>query len=100
MADSEEDQLTTEGIIAFIMATIVDARTAEDEEEAILLGLLAMRILEDKVPRSGKYGPRGPYDQEKTDALFERPVVCLAAQLPIANNCKSHPITDYPQVSI
>lgn len=56
-----------EAIAAYMMAT------AEDEDEeliAVAVALLARGHLK-KAKKSGKFGPRGPYDRAKSEDFFQ-----------------------------
>ena len=72
MPDSDINDLEAEydELEALIYLILAKALTEEEEETAVLLGILVLDQRRRACIRSGKYGARGPYNQEKTSALF------------------------------
>ncbi|KAG1882542.1 uncharacterized protein F5891DRAFT_615673 [Suillus fuscotomentosus] len=65
MADSSPHAITFLEALAVIL--LADAETPDDQLFAATISLQAL----DAKQRGAKYGPRGPYDQQKAEQFFE-----------------------------
>ncbi|KAG1890695.1 uncharacterized protein F5891DRAFT_107025 [Suillus fuscotomentosus] len=65
MADSSPHAITSLEALAVIL--LADAETPDDQLFAATISLQAL----DAKQRGAKYGPRGPYDQQKAEQFFE-----------------------------